>query len=146
MPEMRASGYVELEIPLLSAMLLVELVFPRLVEVRGCVVRADKYSEANFNSWFDTLKGDTERIERIINFLPTRHFFEPADEVEERALETLAERIALGWRTQAALQFPDRPLVAEVLEGTEDDGPTVVLYTRKTDTGQAGRARCDGRD
>lgn len=139
-PEMRASGYLTHEIPLLSAMLVVELAFPRLVEVRGCVVREDKYEQANFDDWFAALDGDVEQVERIINFFPTLHYFEPADEVEERALGALAEYIALGWRAQATLRFPGRPLVAEVLEGTPDDGPTVVLYTRRPATDPIGTA------
>jgi hypothetical protein len=134
-PPMRASGYLEHETTTLSAMFVVELVFPSLIEVRGCVLRADKYNEPNFNGWWQALGGDPEQVERIINFFPTRGYFQPADDVEERALEVLADRIALGWRTTAAIQFPDRPIVAEVIEGTEDDGPTVILYTKR-----AGRA------
>ena len=136
-PPTTPSAYLVHKTTLLSAMLMTELIFPRLIEVRGCVVREDKYEEANFNSWFATLKGDVEQVERIINYFPTLLWFDPADEVEERALGTLADRIALGWRTQAALQFPDRPLVAEVVEGTDDDGPTVVLYTRDAGTAPA---------
>lgn len=139
-PPMPPSAYLELQIPLLSAMLVTELIFPRLIEVRGCVVREDRYEQANFDNWFATLNGDVEQVERITNFFPTRGYFEPSDDVEEQALETLAERTALGWRTQAALQFPGRAMVAEVVDGGEDDGPTVLLYTQRTGGEERGRA------
>jgi hypothetical protein len=136
-PGRRASAYLEHETSLLSTMFVVELVFPYLIEVRGCILREDKYEESNFNHWWNALNGDLEQVERIVNHLPMRFFFDPADVVEERALEVLADRFALGWRTQAALQFPDRPIVVDVVEGNEDEGPTVLMYTRRTGAGAA---------
>ena len=123
------AGYLAWEIPVLPAMVLLELVFPRLIEVRGCVVRADRYDKDNFDNWYDHFDGDVEQVERITNFLRVDDWFEPGDEIEEQALQTLADRIALGWRAQAARQFPERPLVAEAIRSTEDYGPVVVLYT-----------------
>jgi hypothetical protein len=139
-PPMKPSGYVTHEIPLLSAMLVVELVFPRLIDVRGCILRADRYDEANFDDWWTSTEGNSDQIERILNYFPTLMYFEPTDEVEERALEVLADRIALGWRAQAAIQFPNRPIVVRVIEGTEDDGPSVMMYTDRSGSNRSGPA------
>jgi hypothetical protein len=125
------SGYLLYETSLISAMVVSELIFPQLIEVRGCVVRAEKYHEQVFNQWCDTFHGDLEQIERITNFQPMRDYFRTEDEIEERALVTLAERVALGWRTIAPIRFPDRRFSVEVNDESEDEGPTVVLFSQR---------------
>jgi hypothetical protein len=129
LPGRRASAYLEHHISAFSAMLVLELVFPRLIEVRGCVLRADKYEQANFDAWWAHLDGDREQLERITNFFPTKAHFPPADSAEEEALKVLAEGIARGWQAQSAAQFPDRPIAVEIVDESEDDGPTVIMYT-----------------
>lgn len=132
-PGMRStSAYLEHETSLLSAVLVLELIFPRLTDVQGCVLRADRYEPTNFDQWWAALGGDRTQVELAVNAQPMRYYFDPADEVEQRALGTLAERIALGWRAQAALQFPDRPVTVQVVDGTEDEGPIVLLYCRRS--------------
>ena len=144
-PPITPSGYLENKTSLLSALLVVELTFPRLVEIRDCVLLADRHDPSTFERWWDALGGDQEQVERVVNAQPMRALFEPADEVEDAALRVLAERIARGWRSAAALRFPDRAIVVEVVEGGDDDGPTVLLYVRWSGL-PAGASRGTGRD
>lgn len=126
-PELGPAEYLEHETSLVSAMLVAELIFPRLIDVRGCVIRQDRYQKSAFDEWWDELHGDREQIERVLNFLQLTDVFDPVDSIERTALDVLAQRIALGWRTQADLQFPDRGLTVEVVP-TDEDGPYVLLY------------------
>lgn len=76
--------------------------------------------------------GNIAGIEGAINRLHLWDIFVPANEIEVRALEHMAEVIAASWGLLAQRNFPDRKFVAAV---TDDYGPTVVLRS-----GSASRA------
>ncbi|MFI2364240.1 hypothetical protein [Promicromonospora sp. NPDC019610] len=126
-PPANATAYLSQNLSVTSAVLFADLLFPRMVEVRDCVILEDRYEPANFDQWWESTGGDPVAVERLLNHLHLWDVFEPDGEPEERALEQLAHHVARTWRMHAERQFPNRAFVSEV---TDEYGPTVVLTTR----------------
>ncbi|MCM3657294.1 hypothetical protein M3147_08525 [Agromyces mediolanus] len=99
---------------------------PEFVAVRGCVLVKDRFSPERFEEWMTTAHGSTVVVERALNRLHLWEVFEADSEAEERALVSLAERMAVSWKLHARNQFPDREFEAEV---TDDYGATVALWS-----------------
>jgi hypothetical protein len=118
---------MSLKVGITGATIVSELFFPELIEVRGCILLASGYEQANFDEWWETTAGDHIAIERVINHLHLWDLFEPSGEPEERALEVMARRVAQAWRCHAVETFPDREFEVAV---TDDYGPTIVLNSR----------------
>lgn len=126
-PPPDAYAYMAEHLGVTSAFFFARLLAPDLVLVRGCVIRRDRYSPANFEQWGSSEAGNTESIERALNHLHLWDVFEPEGKVEERALEVLAVRIARSWELHATQAFPDRDFQADV---TDEYGPTIVITSR----------------
>lgn len=120
-------AYLAEHLSVASAFLMAELLAPDLVLERGCVIIKDRYTPENFEQWWSSEAGNTVSIERALNHLHLWDVFEPECEVEERALGSLATRIARSWVLHAAHEFPDREFQAEVID---DYGSTVVMSSR----------------
>lgn len=123
-------NYVRRHVTVTAAFLLLEIVLPKLVVVRGCVLRETKYEESNFEHWWTATNGNVQAVEGVLNELHLWDLFDGgSDEYSEsdyRALEDLAPRIANSWRSIAEAQFPDRTFTVEV----EDSyGPTISLVS-----------------
>ena len=93
---------------------------------------AEHYQPDNFETWWEQLGGDNEKIERTINHLHLWDVFEPAKEgVPDDALQQLAEVLAGGWRAALSQQFPGKAITVEVSTETEDYGPTLTVFANR---------------
>lgn len=110
-----------------SGVMFADLIFPTWIEVRGCVLRESQYEQQNFEQWWETTNGTVPAVEAVINHLHLWDLFEPKDDIDYRALEVLAPKVAFGWHCSAKQQFPDRDFEAEV---TDDYGPTIEITTK----------------
>ncbi|WP_285104725.1 hypothetical protein [Promicromonospora sp. MEB111] len=128
-PPADAAAYLSQNLSVTSAALFADLLFPRMVVVRHCVLLEDRYDAATFDQWWESTGGDPVAVERALNHLHLWDVFEPEGDPEERALEQLAHQVANAWTAHAQRQFPDRAFISEV---TDEYGPTVVLTTRPT--------------
>lgn len=126
-PEPDERGYLSTHVSLTSAVLFSELMVPRFIRVRGCVIDSSRYDADNFEHWWSHEGGNIAAVERMINHFHLWDVFEPEGTEEERALEVLADRMARSWELHAKQQFPD--LVFDVAV-TDDYGPTITLWTR----------------
>ncbi|QCX27361.1 hypothetical protein [Nocardioides jishulii] len=126
-PPPDAYAYMAEHLGVASAFFFARLLAPDLVLERGCVLLKDRYSPENFEQWWSSEAGSSVSIERAVNHLHLWDLFEPEGEVEERALEILAARIARSWELHAAQSFPDRDFQVDV---TDDYGPTIVMSSR----------------
>lgn len=128
-PPPDAAAYLAEHLNVTAAALFSELMCPDLTFVRGCVILTSRYRKDNFEQWWAQEDGNVSAIEAVVNHVHLWDIFEPVGEIEERALESLARRMARSWALHAESQFPDRIFVAEV---TDEYGPTVVLRTEAT--------------
>ncbi len=105
-----------------------KLFWPDFIEVDGCVLLAEHYSSANFQSWKERYAGEMHRIEAVINHAHVYDLFgnSPADvEYPDELPRYLAEVLAACWRCSLQHAFPARAFVVEVYEGY---GPEVTFY------------------
>ncbi|WP_405900516.1 hypothetical protein OG242_26435 [Streptomyces sp. NBC_00727] len=106
---------------------------PRFVEVRGCVLWDRSYAPANFQLWYDELKGDVASVEATLNQFRLWMYVDFDDDPASRtdALD-LAREIARAWRLSLADAFPHRAFDVRATETV--DGP-VVSFTSLPGTG-----------
>jgi hypothetical protein len=120
-------NYVRHNVSVTAAYIMLQILSPRFIEVRGCILREAEYDASKFEEWWAECEGNTQAIESLINH---QHlwdlFYGDHDDVDYRAMEEMAPLIAESWRATAAKQFPDRTFTAEV---SDDYGPTVSLVS-----------------
>lgn len=105
-----------------------ELMFPKFIQVRNCIVLRDRHEKENFEQWWTSEGGNSSAVEKALNRLHLWDMFEPSGIAEERGIEALAKHIAIGWKSSAEMQFGDRDFEVEI---AHDYGPTVVMFSRQ---------------
>jgi len=86
------------------------LFWPEFVEVRGCVLLAERYDPEDFSSWWNQTSGNVRAIEGVVNETHLYDLVRDDDIGEERLgrLYDAAQRLAACWRAALAVRFPDR--------------------------------------
>ena len=112
-----------------ATMVVVDLIHPIFARTRGCVLLPWAFTDDTLDQWFDTLVGDTGRIESAINHL---HLWDvlPIDELEPVGFERLGTAIAAGWSAALAQQAPDRQFDVHFSNDDDDYGPTITIESR----------------
>ncbi|WP_437006707.1 hypothetical protein [Streptomyces sp. enrichment culture] len=100
------------------------ILWPRFVEVEGCVLWDRVYEESNFRLWYENLAGEIPRIEATLNQVRVWQIAESGDE-GQGALEFIAACIADSWRASLSASFPERNFDVRVAE--TEDGPIVTF-------------------
>ena len=122
-----------MHVKLAGAAAVADLMCPKLVEVRGCVLFERSYSPEIFEDWWQAHPGNLRAIESVINHVHL-WVFQPTDEdetnLEYKVIEQLAERMLICGRAAAAAQVPDRTFE---IEWPEEYGPTISLVTTGRD-------------
>lgn len=112
-----------------------KLFWPDLIEYRGCVLRADGFSEQSFDEWWQQAKGNRTTIERVLNLLHVRELV-PSDtsDLDESVYRYLGQTLAAMWACRVKLLFPSRSFIVQV-EDLDEEGnaaaPTVYLYEER---------------
>jgi hypothetical protein len=100
------------------------LMVPKLILVRGCVLRDRIYEPRNFEVWYREFKGDRSSLEFFLNRLVVADVIRCDDTPEDdRALWDIARTLALGWEAALTHQFEDRQFHVATFQ--TDDGPIV---------------------
>lgn len=123
-PPLTELDFVAAHVSITSATLFTQIMFPDLLCVRGCLIVRRHYKPEFFEQWWEQSGGNLREVERNVNRMYLWHHFEPEGPEQEAAVAYLASKIALSWRLQATLAFPDiewETCVEEVY------GPVVVL-------------------
>jgi hypothetical protein len=119
--------YASQEGGLTLAFAFASLLWPRLIEVEGCILLEQRFDETTFRQWRGQFGDDREAIERTMNHVHLWDLFDPSGEgISEDAVELLATTYAKAWGAAYRNQFPD--LVGRAVV-THDYGPTVTLFT-----------------
>jgi hypothetical protein len=105
------------------------LAWPDFVEVRGCVLLASRFDEANFASWWNRYSDHPHAIERVLNEV---HFYDLVDDSFEDAelsvLEQAAVRLQAAWTAALNSAYPDRRFTVEYSTEPDQYGPTISFH------------------
>ena len=104
---------------------------PELVEYRGGVFMADRFTESNIDNWLRNPDLPVTAVEEVVNRVKLWDVFGSVDmDTLTPSLEDLARSIAICWRGTLAEAFPSRSFV--VLPETEENGvygPGVTFFS-----------------
>jgi hypothetical protein len=139
-PPLSAGDFLSQRVSVAKALAVMRLFWPEFVEVRGCVLLSSQYTASGFQTWWETLDGDRERIERVMNHVHLWDVFGPtlADDAststEEAALEELGQLMRRTVTAALLDAFPRRK--SEVVYSTDPDdyGPTVTFWTKAVES------------
>jgi hypothetical protein len=130
-PSQGVFGYVINHVSVPTALIVAEVLWPRFIVVRGCVIIQDRYAPDDLAAWWDATGGDIPAIEAGVNHVHVRAEFQDRgdDDPElEAGRRALAQVIAATWRACLAEAFPERRFVVEATDDPEA-GPTVSFYS-----------------
>lgn len=114
------------------------LAWPDFVEVRGCVLLASRFDEANFQSWWNRYSDHPYAIERVLNEV---HFYDLVDDTFDdgqlSVLEQAAVRVQSAWSAALSSAYPDRRFTVEYSTEPDQYGPTVSFHQAESCPGCA---------
>jgi hypothetical protein len=121
---------IAVDLEVLEAM--AELMWPRLVEVDGCVFLAFQFVESSRLAFLQSgLRG--QQLERVLNHV---HLYDVVNDTFSDAqlerLERVARIVREAWLASAAAQFPGRSFEVTLASEPDDYGPTVTLCQADT--------------
>jgi hypothetical protein len=111
--------------------------WPEFTEVRGCVILAHRYEEANFEKWWSDTNGSRVQIEAALTHMHLWDAFNP-ERVPEEIIVALAQLMAKGWAQALADQFPQHSFRVRAENFQDDYGPTI--YVTRSDHADAATA------
>lgn len=86
-----------------------EVFWPHFVERRGCIIRADGFTDANFEDWWNRTNGDCIRIEQHLNVLHVADLIPSTmPPVSGEIVDYLGRTIADMWAKRVAGLYPTR--------------------------------------
>lgn len=110
-----------------ATVVVARLIWPRFVEIDGCVIIDGLRTESEVRSWLGSTQGDIPRTEAILSTLRLWDVFpndSPSD-VEEAALSEVLHILETVWPKALSTEFPDRRFRVQVSDGDDGYGPTV---------------------
>jgi hypothetical protein len=108
------------------------LFWPDFVEVRGCVLLAERYYEEAFLDTWEHLRGDRKRIELLLNHLHVGGLCAQKERDLDPRVETMvAEALTNSWRCALAHRFSDRTFEVLMTEATVDAEAEVTFCTKR---------------
>lgn len=126
-------NYVNMKSDIKTALGFVKLFYPDIIEVEGCFLLKDKFSEKYFELWKNDCQNNKTNIEKMINLYQVRDFFhinvDEEDENLEEQIQALGEALKIFWSLSFKNRFPNREIVVSVFE--EDDGELFITVYEK---------------
>lgn len=126
-------NYVNMKSDIKTALGFVKLFYPDIIEVEGCFLLKDKFSEKYFELWKNDCQNNKTNIEKMMNLYQVRDFFhinvDEEDENLEEQIQALGEALKIFWSLSFKNRFPNREIVVSVFE--EDDGELFITVYEK---------------
>ena len=99
---------------------------PDIVEVEGCFLLKDKFSQKNFSRWKEDYQNDKVTIEKMMNLYQVKDFFHinVGEEDLRDPIQALGEALRQFWSLSFKDRFPHRNIVVSVFE--EEDGELFI--------------------
>jgi hypothetical protein len=113
----------------LYAVGIASVLWPRVVEYRGCFLIEDLFEPEGADQWIATLEGRTREVESVINHVHLWDLFDVfADGVDnsDRLLQ-FARFMVTMWQQAAEAQHPSKRFDASLTNNEDEYGPVVTL-------------------
>ncbi|MFJ7914727.1 MULTISPECIES: hypothetical protein [unclassified Lysinibacillus] len=93
-------SYVNMKSDIKTALGFAKFFYPDVIEVEGCFLLKDKFSEKYFEMWKKECQKNKVNIEKMMNLYQIRDFFHinvDEDENLEEQIQTLGEVLKIFW-------------------------------------------------
>ena len=90
------------------------------------------FEPSGVDVWSERMAGDAAAVESVVDHVHLCNFFAPQSEIENEALIDIGRVMASSWKCAAESQFPDREVIVEFNDGTDDYGPTVSIHASRS--------------
>lgn len=120
-------SYVNMKSDIKTALGFAKFFYPDVLEVEGCFLLKDKFSEKHFEMWKKECKGNKFNIEKMMNLYQVRDFFHINVEEDgnfEEQIQALGEVLKIFWSLSFKNRFPKRKIIVRVFE--EEDGELFI--------------------
>ncbi|BAQ11818.1 transketolase [Bacillus sp. OxB-1] len=119
-------NYVNMKSDIHTALGFAKFFYPDIVEVEGCFLLKDKFSQKNFSRWKEDYQNDKVTIEKMMNLYQVKDFFHiNVGEKDLRdPIQALGEALRQFWSLSFKDRFPHRNIVVSVFE--EEDGELFI--------------------
>ena len=125
-PPMKILDFVGAKIGLPGVLAVVAVLWPSLIEIRGCVLLSWRYEEAEFEKWWAELSGDRSAVEDLINHVHLWDVFSDLeDPLSARALAELGQIMTESWRCALRCSYPEREFIVHMDTDEDEYGPTI---------------------
>ncbi len=117
---------MNLKSDLQTALSFAKFYYPDIVELDGCFILKDKFSEKLYQSWKNECNGEKTCIEKMINLYQLRDFFHLNTEDDgnlEEQIRVLGDVLKLFWSMSFKERFPDRVFNVKVFD---EDGELFI--------------------
>ena len=118
-------NYIESRGSIELAVAFASFFWPQFVERRGCIIRAEGFSEDNFEAWWASSKGNCELAELTLNHLHVNELI-PGDSTlrEPAVMRYLGTTIADCWLNRVRSLYPQRRFRSWLEDVDSDGNPT----------------------
>lgn len=120
-------SYVNMKSDIKTALGFAKFFYPDVLEVEGCFLLKDKFSEKHFEMWKKECKGNKFNIEKMMNLYQVRDFFHINVEEDgnfEEQIQALGEVLKIFWSLSFKNRFLKRKIIVRVFE--EEDGELFI--------------------
>lgn len=116
-------SYVNVKSDLNTALGFAKFFYPDIIEIEGCFLLKDKYSEKNFEMWKKDCRNNKRCIEKMMNLYQVRDFFhinvDENDDTDEQ-IQTLGNIIKNFWSMSFNDRFKNRNIVVNLFKDHDE--------------------------
>ncbi|WP_189089804.1 hypothetical protein [Deinococcus ruber] len=105
-----------------------QLFWPTFMEIDGCVLRKERYSPDNFQSWMQSTNRDRRQVESLLNHLHVYDLFRDDKEYSLEVYEYVAKILCRTWQVALSEQFPDKQFIFHYVTEPDDYGPIIYFW------------------
>lgn len=127
-------SYLNLKADLPMALGFAKLYYPEIVEVDGCFLLRDLFSEERYEGWKEECNGDKTGIEKMMNLYWLYDFFHrntKDDGCIDEQLIAFGNVLSLFWNMSFKERFPDKRIVVKVFAEADGAMCITVFQERK---------------
>ena len=111
-----------------QAIAFTDLFWPDFIEHDGCILRADRFDEANYQEWLKSTKGDRGAVEAVINHTHLTDLFAHQDlQPTREQLVKLGCILKEMWQAKLNRDFPSRCYVSFYQHAASLDGFEITV-------------------